>query len=172
MRFIAIMFVMLMAAVSPSIAAVNHLGAAGSSEILNWDLAIVRIDRQCQADPPVISIDANDGSWSPEKRYQVLWIADKIDGDLVIITPKGPREQDAANPRRGLVIAGLFKRGYWIPGSSNAVTSGVPKVSTGLGSVAWRYDIEIRDAQGNVICRVDPVICIKPGGVVMKDTCD
>jgi hypothetical protein len=106
----------------------------------------------------------------------VLWIADKSYADLVIITPKSPREQDPTNPRRGLAITGLFEKEYWIPGSNNAVSSGLPKFSTGLGSVAWRYDIEIRDAQGNVICRVDPVICIKDGlaaadGFVKTDTC-
>src|SRR5215208_3599098 len=161
LRCIPVLLFLLMAVASSNIAAVNQLGATGSSEILNWDMAIVRIDRQCQADPATISIDAKSGRWSPEKRYQVLWIADKKDGDLVIITPKSPREQDPTNPRRGLMIAKLFEEGYWIPGSRNAVTSGSPNLSTDLDSVVWRYDIEIRDAQGNMICKVDPQICIR-----------
>lgn len=164
LRFVPVLLFLLTAVASPSAAAVNQLGVTGSSEILSWDMAIVRIDRQCQADPPTISIDAKSDPWSPEKRYQVLWIADKRDGDLVIITPKGPWEQDPADPRRGQMIAGLFEKEYWIPGSSNAVTSGPPKLSTNLGSVVWRYDIEIRDAQGNVICKVDPDICVRGGG--------
>lgn len=130
-------------------------------------MAIVRIDRQCQADPAVVYIDPVGERWSPEKRHQVLWIAEKNDGDLVIITPKSPEEQDPANARRGSRISRLFEKGYWIPGSRNAVSSGFPKPMAGSGNVAWRYDIEIRDAEGNVICKVDPVICIKDGGAAM-----
>jgi hypothetical protein len=110
---------------------------------------------------PADHLGRKNGPWPPEKRYQVLWIADKSEGDLVTITPKGPQEQDPENPARGLAITGLFENVYQIPGSSNAVSSGLPKLSTGPGSVLWRYDVEIRDAEGNVICRVDPEICIR-----------
>jgi hypothetical protein len=161
MRLVTVVLVMLMAGVSPGLAAVNDVVVAGSNEALSWDLAIVRIDRQCQADPQMVVIDAKNGLWSPEKRYQVLWIADKNDGDLVTIAPKSSQEQDPGNPGRGLTITGLFESVYQIPGSSNAVSSGLPKLYTGPGSIVWRYDIEIRDAEGNLICRVDPDICIR-----------
>src|SRR5436305_3640058 len=152
MRLASVVLVLLMAAVSPGIAAVNDVVVAGSNAALSWDLAIVRIDRQCQADPATAVIDAKNSPWSPERRYRVLWIADKNDGDLVTITPKSPQEQDPDDPARGLMITGLFENAYQIPGSSNAVTSGLPKLYTGPGSIVWRYDIEIRDAGGNLIC--------------------
>ena len=164
MRLTTVVLVLLMAGAVPGIAAANDAVVVGASEALSWDLAIVRIDRQCQADPQTVVIDAKSGPWSPDKRYQVLWIADKNDGDLVTLTPKSPREQDPGNPGRGLTITGLFESVYQIPGSSNAVSSGLPKLDMGPGSIVWRYDIEIRDAAGNLICRVDPEICIKGGG--------
>jgi len=161
MRFRITMLVMLAAGVSPGFASER---AATSSEVLNGDFAVVRINRQCQADPSTAVIDAKDSSWSPERRYQVLWIADKNDGDFMTITAKSARDQDPEDPARGLRITGLFESIYQIPGSRNAVTSGFPKLSLGPGSVSWRYDIEIRDAEGNVICQADPEICVKGGG--------
>jgi len=161
MRFRTTMLMTLMAGVAPGL---TCAGAAASSEALNGDFAVVRIDRQCQADPAMAVIDGKDGPWSPERRYQVLWIADKNDGDSVTIIAKSARDQAPEDPAYGLRIAGLFDSVYQIPGSRNAVTSGFPKLSFGPGSVSWRYDIEIRDAEGNVVCRVDPDICIRNAG--------
>lgn len=163
MRLILVALIICMVGANPGVAVPNPSGAAGSSEIVEWDLAIVLIDRQCQADPEIAYIEAHGSRWSPEKRYQVLWIAEKNEGDLVIITPKPPQEQDPENMGRGVLIASAFEKGYWIPGSKNAVSSGLPKLPAGVGSLAWRYDIEIRDAEGKVLCKVDPVICIKDG---------
>jgi hypothetical protein len=144
---------------------------AGKSEIVDWDMAIVHIDRNCNADQPVVSIDAPGGERVPASRHQVLWIADKQPGDLVIISAKAPADQGGATPQARQIAAHAFENSYWIPGNKNAVTSGLPTIPPVAASVAWRYDIEIRNAAGTVVCKVDPVICIKPGGIVY-DTCE
>lgn len=64
-------------------------------------------------------------------------------------------------------ILGMFQTRYEIPPTGDSVVSGLPQNPPfGTGNeVRWKFQVQVLNAQGKVICGLDPDVCVRlPGG--------
>lgn len=64
-------------------------------------------------------------------------------------------------------ILGMFQTRYEIPPTGDSVVSGLPQNPPfGTGKeVRWKFQVQVLNPQGKVICGVDPDVCVRlPGG--------
>lgn len=107
---------------------------------------LIQTGDQCSVDPPSLAI-ANDNT--------VTFVA-QFDASVVVITPK-------PGPPSGIT----FQNGP--PGRIDRGREHPAGKATGAQGARYNYGAQFVGS-GGPVCTVDPVICIKGGG--MQDTCD
>lgn len=126
--------------------------------------------------PATCEVTGNKGEttvidWSPadpSQPVEVRWFAQgKKKGFRVVVkamTAAGAQSPDAARQKKILDMFGLK---YNIGADVETVLSGLPRNPPfdAKHEVRWKYQVQVLDAQGKVVCGLDPEVCIRePGG--------
>ena len=100
----------------------------------------------------------------PNADVQVRWTKQgNGQGMRVVIKPLAEQSTDPV--RNGKILA-MFDARYEIAADTDGVLSKLPKDPPFENKeVRWKYQVQVLNAQGKVICGLDPDICIRePGG--------
>jgi hypothetical protein len=126
--------------------------------------------------PATCAVTGNRGEttvidWQPSDAtlpVEVRWFAQgKQKGFRVVIkalTGSGEQSPDAARQKK---ILEMLELKYTIGPDVETVLSGLPKNPPfdAKHEVRWKYQVQVLNSQGKVVCGVDPEVCVRePGG--------
>lgn len=100
----------------------------------------------------------------PSKPVEVRWLKQgNGQGLRVVIKPIAVQSPDPI--RNGKILA-MFDARYEIAPDADSVVSGLPENPPfEANEVRWKYQVQVLNPQGNVICGLDPEVCVRlPGG--------